>query len=278
MKLPLFLSLAFSLTAMQAGAMGRIGEYGRALVLGDSVAFAYIDSAGHEFDNPENFLGFAEQLENLLGLDAVDAGCPGETTGSFISSTAADFGCRAYRTQFPLHVAYNSTQLEFAQKFMRRNHDVRLVTLTLGANDVFLLNASCATQVDPASCVQAGVPALLAQVAGNLGRVLSDLRATGFDGAIVVTNYYSIDYNDAAVTGLTELVNAVIAASSRIYGASVADLFTAFETRAVNPAFGGNICNAGLLNASVHDQTLCDVHPSQSGHRLIAETIVRAIR
>ena len=72
--------------------------------------------------------------------------------------------------------------------------------------------------------------------------------------------------------------NSAIAAPARSYGAEVADLFTAFKSVASNPAFGGNTCNAGLLNASVQNQLLCDVHPSQSGHQLIAETITRTLR
>jgi hypothetical protein len=47
---------------------------------------------------------------------------------------------------------------------------------------------------------------------------------------------------------------------------------------ATNPLFGGKTCNAGLLNASSANQLLCDVHPAQSGHRLIAKTIARAYR
>jgi hypothetical protein len=58
----------------------------------------------------------------------------------------------------------------------------------------------------------------------------------------------------------------------------VADLFTAFKNVASAAAFGGNSCNAGLLNASVQNQLLCDVHPSQSGHQLIAKTITHALR
>ena len=64
-----------------------------ALVLGDSVAFAFIDSAGHEYINPGNFLGFAEDLDHMLRIGSVDAGCPGETTASFLSSTAAIRAC-----------------------------------------------------------------------------------------------------------------------------------------------------------------------------------------
>jgi lysophospholipase L1-like esterase len=57
----------------------------------------------------------------------------------------------------------------------------------------------------------------------------------------------------------------------------VADLFTAFKSVAANAAFGGKTCNTGLLNASVQNQLLCDVHPSQSGHQLIAKTIIQAL-
>src|SRR5580704_5313272 len=106
-------------------------ERGHALVLGDSVAFAYIASAGHEYINPGNFLGFADDLEDKLSVESVDAGCPGETTASFLSSTAADNGCRAFRAAFPLHVPYGGTQLEFAKKYLERHRDVRLVTITL---------------------------------------------------------------------------------------------------------------------------------------------------
>jgi lysophospholipase L1-like esterase len=250
-------------------------ERDQVLVLGDSVAFAYINSAGYEYINSDNFVGFANDLHDRLGVDVVDAGCPGETTGSFLSSTAPDNGCRAYRADFPLHVTYPATQLDFATKYLRRNRDVRAVTITLGANDGFLLEASCATEANPTACIEAGVPSLLASVAGNLQTILADLRATGFGGAIIVTSYYSVDYSDAAGTGLTELLNSAIAAPASAYGAVVADLFTAFKQVAANPRFGGKTCNTGLLNASVQNQLLCDVHPSQSGHRLIAETLIR---
>ena len=276
-----FLRAIFSVclvAAACAGGTAAAEDRDVALVLGDSVAFAFIDSAGHEYINPGNFLGFAEDLEHMLRIESVDAGCPGETTASFLLSTGADNGCRAFRAHFPLHVAYGGTQLEFARKYLQRHRDVRLVTITLGANDGFLLEAGCASQHDPAACILAGVPALLATVEGNLQTILADLRATGFDGAIVITNYYSLDYSDAAATGLTALLNGALAAPAAAFGAVVADLFTAFKNVAVSQTFGGKTCNTGLLNASVDNQLLCDVHPSQSGHRLIAQTISRTVR
>jgi lysophospholipase L1-like esterase len=275
MKLLRVFACACLVTGIGAGATAGAFERDQVLILGDSVAFAYINSAGHEYINPENFVGFADDLHNQLGVEAVDAGCPGETTGSFLSSAAPDNGCRAYRAAFPLHVAYGATQLAFATNYLKHNRGVRAITITLGANDGFLLEASCATAANPTVCIETGVPTLLASVETNLATILADLRGTGYGGAIIVTNYYSVDYSDAAGTGLTALLNQAIAAPAHAYGAIVADLFTAFQKVAVNPLFGGKTCNAGLLNASVTNQLLCDVHPSQSGHRLITETLIR---
>jgi lysophospholipase L1-like esterase len=247
---------------------------GETLVLGDSVPFAYIASAGFEYINPVNFHGFADYLSQILGFTSVDAACPGETTGSFLSSTAPDNGCRAFRAEFPLHVAYGSTQLAFAQQYLKTHSDVQLITITLGANDGFLLENNCASAPDPTACIEAGLPALLAAVATNMATILADLRATGYGGVIVVTNYYSVDYSDPAGTGLTKLLNKAVETPTAAFGAVVANLFTAFN--AASSGVGGKTCNAGLLNASVANQLLCDVHPSQSGHLNIAQTIGRA--
>jgi len=163
-------------SALCAGTTAQAWERDQGLVLGDSVAFAYIASAGYAYINPENFVGFANELARWRDVDVADAACPGETTGSFLSSTAPDNGCRAYRAAFPLHVKYTGTQLEFARQFLKRNHDVRFVTITLGANDGFLLEDGCATQPDPTGCIAAGVPALLALVETNLATIIADLR------------------------------------------------------------------------------------------------------
>ena len=55
----------------------------------------------------------------------------------------------------------------------------------------------------------------------------------------------------------------------------VADLFTAFQNAAAHA--DGHICHAGLLNSLPQNQFLCDIHPSQSGHALIAHTIEQTL-
>jgi lysophospholipase L1-like esterase len=243
------------------------------LALGDSVSFGFITQAGFEYVNPDNFIGFPNYVGQAFMFVTSNAACPGETTGSFLSSTAPDDGCRAYRAAAPLHVAYTSTQLNFALSFLKVHPATKLVTIGLGADDVLLLENACLG--DP-RCIENGLPEVLATVGANLETIIGALRATGFGGPIVVVNYYSVDYTDAIATGITELLNQTLADAAAAQGAIVADAFTAFKKAAA--IAGGHTCNAGLLNALPQNQFLCDIHPSQSGQGLIAKTVEEALR
>jgi lysophospholipase L1-like esterase len=245
------------------------------LALGDSVVFGFITQAGHAYVNPTNFIGYPAYVGFRERLDDVNAGCPGETTGSFLSASAPDNGCRAFRSSFPLHVSYASTQLAFAISYLK-HHRVRLVTIGIGANDLFLLQNSCASNPNPPACIQSGLPAVLSSVEQNIVQILIDIRGSGYGGEIILVNYYSVDYSDPVGTGITQLLNQAISAPANAFGAGVADVFTAFQKVASNPLVAGKTCNSGLLNVDPQDQTLCDVHPSQSGQRLIAESVEHA--
>jgi lysophospholipase L1-like esterase len=243
------------------------------LALGDSVAFGFIDQAGFEYLNPANFVPYADYVGYTLRFTPTDAGCPGETSSSFVSLTGVDHGCHAYRANFPLHVPYSATQLAFATSFLKHNRDTRLVTVNVGANDGFILEESCAGAANPQLCIATGAPQLFATVAQNMQTILAALRDTGFDGPIIIVNYYSLDYSDAGQTTLTAGLNQALAAPASAFGATVADVFSAFQAVVSNPVIAGKTCVAGLLNASPQNQFVCDVHPSQSGHKLIAKTI-----
>ena len=265
-----FLILALTVSAFS----GTDEAPGRAyLALGDSVTFGFIANAGFEYVNPNNFIGFPNYIAQTLRLSDTNASCPGETTGSFLSSTAPDDGCRFFRSQAPLHVSYTSTQLDFAVSFLKSHPQTRLVTISLGADDVFLLQQACLG--DP-TCIASGLPSVLATLELNLQTILAGLRAAGFKGTIVLMNYYSTDYTNTDETGIAADLNQSIATAAAEEGAVVADVFTAFENVAATA--GGLTCNAGLLNASSANQFTCDVHPSQSGQVLIARTVEAALK
>jgi lysophospholipase L1-like esterase len=240
------------------------------LALGDSVAFGFITQAGFEYVNPNNFIGYPAYVGGELRLNTVNAACPGETTGSFISETLPDNGCRAFRAAAPLHVAYPDSQLAFATSFLRAHPQTRLVTIGIGANDLLLLQAACANDI---ACIQAGLPAVLAGVGANLDTILRSLRATGFGGALVVVNYYSPDYTNATNTEALVALNQTLAAVAAIHRAAVADAFSVFQKAASTTFAGGKTCMTGLLNASPQNQFLCDIHPSQSGQQLLSEVV-----
>jgi lysophospholipase L1-like esterase len=245
---------------------------GNVLSLGDSVVFGYITQDGPAYVNPDNFIGYPEMLGAGLRVLASNPSCPGETTGSFLSATAPDNGCRLFRSHFPLHEPYATTQMDYALAFLGANKKkTRLVTLSLGANDGFLLIAACNN--DP-TCIQQNLPAALQAVFANLNTILSSVRATGFKGVLMVVNYYSTDYSDATGTGFTQALNQTMAAAAAANGAVVADAFTAFQQ--VAAAAGGKTCFVGLLNGNPSNQQACDVHPSITGQRLLAKTVQAA--
>jgi len=242
------------------------------LGLGDSVAFGYISLAGFEYVNAQNFVGYPDWLAIVAGLNEANAACPGETTGSFLSTQAPDDGCRLYRQHAPLHVSYGSSQTQFAYavNYLQQNGgSTAVVTLQLGSNDVLLLIQACNN--DP-QCIAQGLPGVLVTAGANMASILAGLRGTGYTGAIVIVNYYSTDYSNQMTTQITSALNQAITAPAALFGASVADVFSAFQA-ASQPA-GGRTCVAGLLNTKPGVNPLaCDIHPSQSGQKLIAQVI-----
>ena len=76
-----------------------------------------------------NCVGWPDVVAQTLHLHDVNASCPGEATGGFISPTGIDNICRPYKAAYPLHVHYTGTQLAFALSYLRAHLNVRLVTL-----------------------------------------------------------------------------------------------------------------------------------------------------
>jgi lysophospholipase L1-like esterase len=246
------------------------------LALGDSVAFGFnplLVRAGLA-GNPDNFVGYPEIAAGILDLQDVNASCPGEATGGFISPTGTDNGCRGYRRLFPLHVSYQGTQLAFALSFLRQHHQVRLVTMDIGANDIFVLQHLCTNSqgiLDPV-CFNNGVPQVLATIHANLEFIFGQIRNVAhYHGRLVTLSYYGLAY-DPTSAAATRALNAPIIAATKEFRGVVADGFGAFQPFAL--AAGGSSCAAGLL--IVLPTGGCDVHPSPKGRDLLAQAVVQA--
>ena len=249
---------------------------GTYLALGDSVAFGYVPPQAvpaPNYSDPRSFVGYPEDVARALRIRVSNASCPGETTASFLVPGALSNGCEnspgssvGYRTQFPLHVQYRGTQMQYALKYLAVHRHTRLVTINIGANDVFL----CQETTADACASAAEVQAVLQEIQANLTTIYTKIRDVAhYHGLLVALTYYSISYSDPAQVAGTEALNSAIASVTEKFGGKVADGFAAFE--GPSAAFGGSPCAAGLL-IKLPDGT-CNIHPSPAGHLLLAKAI-----
>lgn len=240
------------------------------LALGDSVPFGYSPLVNPA--NPANFIGYPDVVANTMGLRLTNAACPGATSSYLVSLAGPDWECIPFRSNFPLHVNYTTSQLAFAVSFLRSHPQTRLVTLTIGANDAFRLQSLCGGND---TCIQNGLPVMLGTLAANLDTIYGAIRhAAHYQGQLVVLTYYSIDYRDAFTTGVAQALDQVLAARTRAWGGVVADGFSAFAV--ASQPFGGDPCAAGLLiRVSL---TTCNIHPSELGRSILGAAVVAVVR
>ncbi len=250
--------------------------YGTYLALGDSVAFGYVPPEAVPAPNyydPRSFVGYPEDVARALHIPVSNASCPGETTASFFVPGAPSNGCEnspvsstGYRTEYPLHVPYSGTQMQYALKYLAVHRHTRLVTIDIGANDVFL----CQETTADACASTAELQAVLQEIQANLTTIYTKIRDVAhYHGLLVALTYYSLSYSDPAEVAGTEALNSAIASVTEKFGGKVADGFAAFERPSA--AFGGSPCAAGLL-IKLPDGT-CNTHPSPAGHLLLARAI-----
>jgi lysophospholipase L1-like esterase len=252
------------------------------LALGDSVAFGYRESATSprpDYNQAGSFVGYPGDIGRDLGLKVTNAACPGETTSSFIDTAAVSNGCETnpdgapgYRSTFPLHVAYSGSQLAYAESFLETHRDTRLVTLDIGENDVLICDGIANTD----GC-SSELPRVLSAVEDNVATILSDLRrGAGYDGQIVLLDYYLPDPGDATASQYISYLNGALDAAAAPYDVEIAHGNAAFG--AASKYAGGHYCTAGLLTQLTGPaKGACGIHPSPAGQDVLAQAVATAI-
>ena len=248
----------------------------RYLSLGDSVTFGYQEPTvvpAPNYRDAASFPGYPEQLGAEFHLRVTNPACPGETSASLINAAAVSNGCEnAYRKQFPLHVRYQGAQLAYGVAFLRAHRDVKLVSLMIGANDLFL----CQKTTADACVARAEQNAVFAKVAGNVRRILSAVRNQAhYRGQLAIVNYYSLDYTSAFVTNASLGLDKAMDGAAKPFHVEIADGFGEFKAAARRS--GSNPCTGGLLTQLGKPGT-CGVHPSYAGQALLAQALLKAIR
>ena len=244
------------------------------LALGDSLAFGYSPlvspaSAG-------NFIGYPSTVAAALKLRLTNAGCPGETSSHFVDLAGIDNNCGFWHANFPLHAAYSTTQLAYADAFLKSHPQTLVVSIDIGANDVQALVNRCGGMAE-VGCIQTGLPGVLASLYANLDTIYGHIRnLDGYHHKLVAVTTYSTNYGDPLLTGVVAQINAVVADRTLAWNGIMADGFGAFA--AASAAKGGDACAAGLLIVVKSAPLTCDSHPSPAGRDLMARAIVNALR
>jgi lysophospholipase L1-like esterase len=229
------------------------------LALGDSLAYGY---------QPTQVTGqgYVDQLYATLHardrrLALKNLGCPGETSTSMVAGGVCGSGA----------------QLDAAVAFLR-THQVSLVTLDIGANDV----DACvtATGLDQA-CVLQG----LATLATNVDRIAGRVHAAAPHATVVAMNYYD-PFLASYLTGpagqelaqqsllISKVFNALLVQTFRAYGFRVADVAAAFHTDDF-PADVTNVCEWTWMCAPAPLGP--DIHANQQGYAVIAQAFLSQI-
>jgi lysophospholipase L1-like esterase len=282
---PSFASSQVSVSKGSPVVAGSDHQHGSAdyLALGDSVSFGFRE--GNTLPPPNyadaaSFIGYPEDVAAALGLNVANAACPGETSESLIAPNVPSNGCEnspeggpGYRATSPLHVNYSGTQLQFAVRYLRTHPDTRLVTLMIGANDVFL----CETNTKDACASE--LPTVVLQISTNVADILRTVRHDAhYRGQIILVNYYTLNYADPNQVAGANLLNAAMDAGGQRFHVQIADGFGALQAAAAQS--GGDSCTAGLLTQEVTKgvPTGCGIHPSLAGQGLLALAVADVVR
>jgi lysophospholipase L1-like esterase len=223
------------------------------LALGDSVAagvgaapdgLGYVDLLAADLADARN-CGNGQALACRIELDNRSVG--GATTVSLITN------------QLPGAIA----QLEERNGNATPVDDVRLITITIGGNDVFQPVITACGAGFSATC-QATVARQLDQVSTNYATILGQLReAAGPDTTIAVMTYYN-PLPACPLAHLTSLANLVLEGG----GPLTSGLNDVIRQQAA--VYGAVVVETGAIVDATEVQPDC-LHPNAAGHADIAE-------
>jgi lysophospholipase L1-like esterase len=268
------MATVLAVAAPQASAHPRSSSY--YVALGDSLAAGYQPDPAIGRDQ-----GYVGRVHRALGrgVQLQNFGCDGATTTTLLSGGG---GC-TYGTA--------SAQLVAAERFLHRNrHQIRLVTIDIGGNDV---NRCGATGTIDQACTLTA----LGTLSTNLGQIVNRLRAAAPGVRIVGMTYYN-PYLAGWLRGpagqavvqqsmpMSALLNQILTGIYTAADVRVADVAAAFaSTDLTTTAELPGVGTVPLAVARICTWTwMCvpgrspDIHPTSAGYQIIANAYLAQIR
>jgi lysophospholipase L1-like esterase len=269
------------------------------LALGDSLSYGYHAAQfASEYPNvnPASFdAGFVDDFGGALkfaspNLQIINDGCPGETSDTFINGSGVPGYCAGgpAGVLFPyvwLHHPYGaSSQLADALSILSTNHNVKVITFDIGANDVLqFLEHTCGFPVT-FTCGSAQIGAEFTHVVENVGSILGQLHAAAPHAKIVELGLYNPYPAVLPPPGGDQLVAQLNTALAGV-AAEVPNVSFANPEPVFNPAGyhgraeTGDIPTICLFTAMCPGGTYnpvsasADIHPTRLGYGVLATLI-----
>ena len=279
--LAILLSLAMLFTLLPPGAALAVSP--SYVALGDSITTGYGLAEGET--------AFPTTVTNNVGATLTNLAADGETSASLL------------------------TKLQTDESVKTAVSDADVITITIGGNDLmdalyaYLAEKYNEGKDESAQMTAEDIKALLANpsqnimtlyslinylpdfqptnavtsFSGNLGNIISQIKAKNNDVLIVVATQYDpyerLDASDnqflsdpigkikaAFSSGVAALNTAIRTASNNEENFKVADVYTAFQNAEMNP------CNASVSPLNL------DFHPNAAGHGVIADVVGEAVK
>ncbi len=253
--------LVVSHPSVRASSAALVGPKGYYLALGDSLAFGY--QPGFDW-----YHGYNRDVLNYIvshgdpTIQSANMGCVDETVTTFING-----GCPF---QWLTKYHYSGPQLAAALSFINQHSgQVSPVTLDIGANDFLaFFDVHTCQIITPTG----GLDQAIAQFDTNYTSILSQLKAAlNGTGDLFTMNYY-FPYQNLCpnLLPLIEELNAHLVADAQSVGVPVADVFSAYG--------GANVPNPSLCAYTWACSHPLNIHPNDTGYRVIAQTFDALMR
>ncbi|MDO5711426.1 MAG: GDSL-type esterase/lipase family protein [Micrococcales bacterium] len=263
-----------AVTAAPAG--GSVPSRGRYLSLGDSLAAGYQPAHDGQAAGDDPTGGYT----GVVNAGLSERGQPMRTTNLACSGETARTMIAGGQCTYP-----EGSQLAAARSFLRRHHDTRLITVTIGANDVRACLAGNGIDI---ACAERELDA----VGRNLEVILATVHRAAPRARLVVLDYYN-PYLAARLNGpdgrqlaiaaskVQTRLNTLIRRAAADRGARTARVAAAFDSRDVRqvelPGVGEVPRNVARICTWTWMCSVHDIHANAAGYDIMGKAVLNRL-